>query len=193
VDDTAWSQKVEKERELRMELFEIGENGPREKQRTAARKWFAHVSGMLRDCANASRSGKLTITPPAELWAVLAGFTGDLGRGIVSEVFTVVGSQGGSRRSQTEERHIAYATAYLHAVDNKAIEDEAPVKTIMKLYGVARQTVYDWKKTPIPEVVTSDFEQEGPQWLIEQVQMARELYKRAGRTGNAAAKRGKRR
>jgi hypothetical protein len=63
----------------------------------------------------------------------------------------------------------------------------------MELYGIERQTVYDWKKLPIPEAVASAIEQEGLQWLIEQVQKAGETYQRAGRTGNAAAKRGKRR
>lgn len=193
MDFEEWNRKIDRERELRSKLARIGECGNRVAQRNAAREWFGHVAVMLRDCARAPDARDRPLRPPTELLVVLADLLTDLGRGSVSQLFTDVTSHGATRRGKTEERHIGYATLYLLAVERGEIEDKTPVKTIQDCYGVGRSTVYGWKKLTVPEVIQLDYEEMGPEWLATQIRDAGEIYRRAGRTGIAAARRGKRR
>lgn len=145
-----WAEELRRESELRKTLSQM-EGAPVGTRRKAARAWFEQASRVLRICTFNSRSGMLEIEAPGYLFATVAKLFDHLGRGIIPSPISEVSGRGRPRIGPDEERHIAWASAYINGARIGEIEDPHPVKTIGDAYGVERQVAQRWAGARLPE------------------------------------------
>lgn len=181
-----WSQLLDTERHLRAEIHD------NEDCRTGEylRRWYSVASHIMSVCASSCRTGSLALSPPAELFAVLAAMTDSFARGIVPLSVSDVKARGRPQASRLEESDIGWATVYLMAVRIGMIADSSPNKTICETYGVERQTAQAWAKLRPPASLLP-IEDLSPRFIRDQMQEAGERYALAGRSSVAIDKRGR--
>lgn len=177
----SWDAVLMRERSARQYVIDHQDDRPTE----LTREWYGLASHILATYAAGLSHHH---TPPTEVLLVMAGMTDYLSRGIIPEAVTVVQSKGRKRIGSLEERHIGYATAYMHAVRDGVIDDDTPVATICRAYGVQRQTAQRWGKLNIPLSVPRGM---APDALKNAIEHMGAIYSRAGRSSGAVSNRGR--
>ena len=112
------------------------------------RKFWGASSDLLLYWVRTHEQLNISLEPkPILLFAYLGRHAEDLAKGNVSELFTLVGSGSGRRKSWVaEDRDKDAGIIYILAAEGGRIVDNHPVQTVSMEYGVTRQAVQRWLK-----------------------------------------------
>jgi hypothetical protein len=171
---------VENERKLRKAVISS-------RDAASLRRWWAAVGAALRMLGDPHE--KLPPSAPKELFLILADMADHLGGGQIPDTIGMVAKKGRNPIGPAEKRDILVAVTYRRAVEMKIVVDPAPVKSIMKAYGLrSARAVQNWcKDYPQPLRQLLKF----PDSLTGRMQQAGRNYRQANHRTEEAFRRGK--
>lgn len=176
-----WQALLDQER-LLSELAQKNEG-----DKEILRSWHRVVSIIFKACAEESRTGRLKLSPPAELFAVFGRLTERLADGVIEgPIEDVRQSRGRPKKSPTEIRHIGWATLYIREARAGNIDDKRFLQTVAEAYGVDHKTVQYWAELPLPDSVDPEAE---PTLIKKNIVAAGNIYQSAGPSQKAVLKR----
>lgn len=192
----SWPQLLEIEREARYSVLgdpssQIGSVGTAaEPEVDAIRAWFAHASHILSSYTASCRYGTSVLVPPVELMHIFAQLSDSFSRGIIPKLVSKAAAGSGRKGgSNLEEKHVGWATLYIQSARSGKIDDKNPIKTVMEVFGVTRQSAQRWGTREVPASLKAGHD---PEWIIRQTHSAGAFYKQAGRSASALNVRGAR-
>ncbi len=192
----SWPQLLEIEREARYSILgdPSSQNGSvgtaAEPEADAIRAWFAHASHILSSYTASCRYGASVLVPPVELIHIFAQLSDSFSRGIIPKLVSKTAAGSGRKGgSNLEEKHIGWATLYIHSARSGNIDDKYPINTVMDAFGVTRTAARDWGARDVPASLKEGY---NPEWIIRQMHSAGAFYRQAGRSSSALNLRGAR-
>lgn len=148
---------IRRERMLRLKYQEIGlRDRPdedlqpklyaedRAQRRAACREWWESVALLLKGHIQETRYAP---NAPGEALQTLMHLANDLSKGAIREpIEDARADRGTQAMPYGQERDIAFAVAYLLAVQDGRIADQTPVARVRKMYGgVSKTAVMKWR------------------------------------------------